>query len=353
MSGNPMLTEENVLGMIYDHCPDLIALLDANGLFLYSNTAHLVRLGRSADSLIGVTVFELIHPEDAAVFERDILGSVRRRSVFKVSARWLRDGGRDTRFDSLCKWIHADGGRSQYLLLSSREAPRREPAETMVTEANELRADAAVLIARAEDERTAVARAIHDDLGQRLTSLSLELSLWKGELDAGQSRSVNAIREKIAALTNLLHGMINFTRQVTGSLRPRVLEEFGLEAALEWHLEKVQKETGLACSFTSERARIDADAAMTAQVFRIAEDVIAQRVAAGCRSLHVRLLCQAEALALVFEDSGRERRLTGEVCARVRLLGGQVEVSHEDCSIVVALPVQSGHLARDSSPSLD
>jgi len=126
-----------------------------------------------------------------------------------------------------------------------------------------------------------------------------------------------------------------------------VLEEFGLAAALEWHLEKVQKQTGTACSFTAECEKLDADAFVTAQVFRIAEEVIALRATAGCRSLHVRLLCQDAALALVFEDSGKERRLTSEVCARVRLLGGEIELSDEQRSIVIALPTQSG------GPSLD
>ena len=340
MSSNPSLTEENVLGLISDNCPDLIALLDANGFFLYSNTAHLVRLGRSAESLIGATVFELVHPEDAAAFENTIMSSARRRSIFNVSARWLKENGKSARFESLGKWISTDAGRSQYLLLCSREALRSEAAEKSAAASKELRANAAQLLTRSEGEKNQVARAIHDDLGQKLTAMSLELSLWKTELHVGQSKSVSAIREKITVLADLVNSLIGCTRSITASLRPRVLEEFGLIAALEWHLEKTQKQTAMACSFTSDHAKLEMDSFIAAQIFRIAEEVVRLRVEAGCKSLHVRLITEDEAVALAFEDSGKDRRLTSDISARVRLLGGETEISNEERSIVIALPTK-------------
>lgn len=340
MSSFPSLTEEHVLGLISDNCPELIALLDANGFFIYSNRAHLIRLGRSTESLLGATLFELIHPEDATDFEKTIVKSAGRHAVFQITARWLCEGRRTARFDSLGKWIGTDGGCSQYLLLCSREVIRGDVDDNKGTTYPELCADASQLLARAEGEKNAVARAIHDDLGQRLTAASLELSLWKAELDVGQSKSVNTIREKIAVLTELVGGMIAFTRTVSATLRPRVLEEFGLAAAIEWHLEKVQKRTGAACGFTAERAKMEMDPFVAAQVFRIVEEVVQLRLNCGCKGLNVRLLTQENAMALVFEDSGADRRITSEICARVRLLGGEVNISNEEKSIVIALPVK-------------
>jgi signal transduction histidine kinase len=179
-------------------------------------------------------------------------------------------------------------------------------------------------------------------LGQKLTAISLELSLWKTELAQGRSKSVNAIREKLAVFGDLVNGMIGATRHITSTLRPRVLEEFGLTAALEWHLEKVQKQSGVACSFTAEREKLDVDPFVAAQIFRIAEDVVAARVEAGCKNLHVRLLAQDDAVALTFEDAIKERRLSADACARVRLLGGEIEINNAEGMIVVALPVRIG-----------
>jgi len=347
MTNTSTPTDEHLLALISDNCPDLIALLDANGCFVYSNTAHFIRLGRDVQSLVGITVFELVHPEDAGGFEKAITGSAKRRTVFSVSARWVSESGRGARFDSLGKWITADGGRSQYLLLCSRQSASHENARKTPVESPEVRLEALHLLARAEGEKNHVARAIHDDLGQKLTALTLELSLWKTELDSGQSKSVNAIREKIAVLTELANGMINFTRQVTATLRPRVLEEFGLVAALEWHLEKVQQQTGMACSLSEDCPRCEMDPFIAAQLFKLVEEVIQLRLRATCKSLHLRLLAQDDTLVVVFEDSSKDRQLSPEITARIRLLGGEIQVSNEEKSIVIALPMKPAAMLLD------
>jgi PAS domain S-box-containing protein len=341
MTKPPSHTHEHLLGLISDNCPDLIALLDANGCFVYGNTAHFIRLGRDPESLIGTVVFELLHPEDAAEFEKAIRNSSRRRPVFHASARWIQDTGRSAVYQSVGKWIPADGGKSQYLLLCSREmleTARRTNAAEDNALPSDIRIEALRLLARVESEKNHVARAIHDDLGQKLTALTLELSLWKAELDLGQSKSVNAIREKIAVLTELANGTIAFTRKMTSTLRPRVLEEFGLVAALEWHVEKVQKQTGMACTFSAAPPRVDTEAFLAAQIFKVAEEVIQLRLRAGCKSLHLRLLSQDAIVALVFEDSSRDRQMTPEVAARVRLLGGEIEINPVEKSIVIGFP---------------
>jgi PAS domain S-box-containing protein len=344
MTKAPSLTHEHLLGLISDNCPDLIALLDANGFFVYSNAAHFSHLGRDTQSLAGGTVLELIHPEDASEFERMIKASAKRRTLFNVSARWIAETGRAAQFESVGKWISADGGRSQYLLLCSRKRERslggKDPEDSPAFPP-EVRVETLRLLARAEGEKNHVARAIHDDLGQKLTAVTLELSLWKTELDSGHSKSVNAIREKIAVLTELANGMIAFTRKVTATLRPRVLEEFGLVAALEWHMEKVQKQTGMECTLGAAPERIEIDLFLASQLFRVAEEVIQLRLRAACKSLHLRLLAGEGIFALVFEDSGKERRLTAEVAARVRLLGGEIEINNAEKSILISLPSAS------------
>ena len=330
--------EDNLLDLIPEHCPDLLALLDVNGLFLYGNAAHFLRLGRDSESLIGATVFDLIHPDDVSAFEKMITGHSVRRTPFRLNARWRKEEGKAVRFESIGKWIPADEGRSNYLLLCSREIlPTKE--ETLSQAAiTELRADAVKLLARAEGEKTGVARAIHDDLGQKLTALSLELSLWKTELDQGQGTSVNSIREKLAVLGDLVSGMIGSTRSITATLRPRVLEEFGLSAALEWHLEKVEKQTGVSCSFNSDCQKLKIGTFEAAQIFHVADEIIASRIEAGCQHLSVRLLTQESAVALVFEDANQQRHLAPDTCARSRLRGGEIEVNEAERMIVVALP---------------
>lgn len=207
---------------------------------------------------------------------------------------------------------------------------------------NELRADAARLLAQVEGEKNRVARAIHDELGQKLTVLSLQLSLWKMELDNGQSRSVTAIREKIAGLSDLLNSMIGFTHTVSGSLRPRVLEEFGLCASLEWLSEKLQKEYGVRCTFKADRPKVLVDPFLAIQIFRLAEELASLRIAAGARSLNVQLFAHEEAIGLIFEDGGLSKKLTPEILSRVRLLSGEIENRPSEHTILVTIPLKLG-----------
>lgn len=334
--------DENLLELIPEHCPDLLALLDVNAQFLYGNPAHSLRLGRSTESLIGANILDLLHPEDFSTFEKAILGRTAKQTSFRFNVRWLKEQGSAARFDSIGKWIPADEGRSHYLFLCSREVLQEKEDAIPTRDHSELRKNAAALLARAEGEKTRVARAIHDDLGQKLTAISLELSLWKGELDHDQSKSVNAIREKLAVLGDLVNGMIGSTRSITSTLRPRVLEEFGLTAALEWHLEKVQKQTGMQCVFTSDCEKLKVDSFDAAQIFRIAEEIVASRAQAGCKHLSVRLTTQESTMTLTFEDATEDRSLAPETCARVGLLGGEIEINVDEQMIVLALPWRSG-----------
>ena len=335
MSDGGAFTQENVLGLISDHSPDLLALLDINGAILYTNAAHLVRLGRSAESLQGMILFELLHPEDAERFEKAMQLSARRHTLLKMSARWMRDSGRIGHFESLGKWVSADAGQSQYLLLASREVP--EPAPAGRSEFSALQRDAALLLRRLEGERDQIARSIHDDLGQKLTASSIELSLWKSEVDKGESRSVHAIREKISILSELVSGMIGATRGLTASLRPRILEEFGVVAAVEWLLERFEHSTGVSCSFSARPEKLELDRGTGAQVFRLVEE--ATRSLGTATRLQIRLEKRAGSLGLRLQTDSTGLKPSPEMAARARISGGEIE--SERGTILITLPLKN------------
>lgn len=343
MRSEALRVDESVQGLILDQCPDLFTLLDAHGLILYANPAHFVRLGRDTDALSGASILDLIHPKDAQEFERFIALSSRRQAANHRTARWLRQDGKALAFESIAKWIAPEDGGAEQLLLCSREITK--PSSQAVRDAElaaQLRGDAARLLNLAEGDKKHIARAIHDTLGQSLTAFSLELAVWKTELDSGQSMSVSAVREKIAGLTDALAGAVTFTRALSSKLRPRVLEEFGLSAALEWQLDKVEKRSGVICRFSSDREarKLRIEPFLAAQIFHIAGEVIELRALAGGKSLQLRLIAREDALTLIFEDGGVERRLTQEICSRVRLLGGELHLNDAGQTILITVPRQ-------------
>jgi signal transduction histidine kinase len=225
----------------------------------------------------------------------------------------------------------------------ARDADRwREQLVEAAALAAQLRSDANRLLRRAEREKSDLARTLHDELAQSLTAMSLELSVWNAALDAGRSGSVEDIRAKIAGLARQLGGAINCTRVVSSRLGSRVLEEFGLSAALELLLEKAQQQKGLACDFSGDPAadQLEIDPLRAAQILQLAAEVIELRVQAGAKKLRVRLHIRDDALTLVFEDDGSARCLTPEIHSRVRLLGGVLRANEGELDIEIRLPLQ-------------
>lgn len=106
-----------------------------------------------------------------------------------------------------------------------------------------------------ENERSQIAMNLHDDLGQRLTSLNLDLAWLKSRLGV-QSPGV---RKKMEEMSSSIVETIESIREVASFLRPSILYELGLVSAFAWHLKKFETQTGIRCCFTHfpEDPRID------------------------------------------------------------------------------------------------
>ncbi len=155
---------------------------------------------------------------------------------------------------------------------------------------------AAHLQSARETERTHLAREIHDELGQYLTCLKIDVAfldeltkLRNGEVD------LPAVQNKIAAMSELLDTTVKTVRKISTELRPAVLDSMGLLAALEWLAEDFQKRTGIHCEcfLTAGEARLDRDRATA--VFRIVQESLT----------NVMRHAQATRVTITFEkDSG-------------------------------------------------
>ncbi len=105
-------------------------------------------------------------------------------------------------------------------------------AEELEQSRGELRALAARLQTTREEERTRIAREIHDELGQALTALKLDLAWLEARPAAEQFRSLP--RRTSASITARIDETMEIVRRIASELRPSVLDQLGLEAAIEW-----------------------------------------------------------------------------------------------------------------------
>ncbi len=93
-----------------------------------------------------------------------------------------------------------------------------------------------------------MAREVHDGLGQSLTALKMDLS-WLGKKIPGNQ---NPLVEKINSMSDHVDETVKMVRQIATELRPGVLDDLGIVAAIEWQLHEFQDRSGIACEFKSQ-----------------------------------------------------------------------------------------------------
>jgi len=178
---------------------------------------------------------------------------------------------------------------------------RRETQQALQTSREELRSLAARLQSVREEERSRVAREVHDELGQALTGVKMDLSWILGRLDAEQT----PIRERVASATQLVSRTVHAVRRIAAALRPGVLDTLGLSAALEWQASEFTAHSGIACA--CECAAADALLSPEAKtaLFRIFQETLTNIARhAQASQVKVRSWIDGTGLHLRIEDDG-------------------------------------------------
>jgi len=221
-------------------------------------------------------------------------------------------------------------------MLSAELAERAMTEQRLRSSEENLRALAAHLQSVREEERIHIAREIHDELGQALTGLKFDI----GKLAKTACRDDPETGEKIAGLSQNIDRIINSVRRIASGLRPEVLDEIGLAAAIEWQAREFQRRTGVRCTVEIEPGFGDPDKERSTALFRIFQELLTN-VARHANATRVNArLADDHGLSLVVEDNGRGVRseeLEGNkslgflgLKERVLAFGGSIDVRGEE-----------------------
>jgi signal transduction histidine kinase len=184
-----------------------------------------------------------------------------------------------------------------------------------------------------EEERARVAREIHDELGQTLTALKIDLAWWTSRLP----EEPPALRETARRMLAMADTMIQTVRRMFTDLRPAILDDLGLVAALDWQAQDFQVRTGIQCQFSSDEDRSVLDPELATTLFRICQEAL-NNVARHAKATRViiRHEQQADGLLLTVEDNGKgitEREIADPkslglagMRERALLLGGDLTI---------------------------
>jgi len=234
-------------------------------------------------------------------------------------------------------------------MLSAELAERSLTEQRLRSSEENLRALAAHLQSVREEERIHIAREIHDELGQALTGLKYDINSLAKKPAA---TAPPALGTTIEGLGRQIDRIINSVRRIASGLRPEVLDEIGLAAAVEWQAREFQRRTGIRCLVAISPGFSDPDKERSTALFRIFQELLTN-VARHANATRVRVhLANGDLLRLTVEDNGRgiqeqefeSPRSLGFLGLRERVLafGGSIEVKGQagrGTSVSVVIPL--------------
>lgn len=159
---------------------------------------------------------------------------------------------------------------------TQREVTKQKRAELKLEATSEhLRALSARVLAAREEEGTRIAREIHDELGTALTGLRWDLEWIEQKLkDCSDVTLVKTIQEKIKTAEELIDNTIGVVRRISSEFRPRLLDNLGLVAAIDWYAKDFQKRTGIVCNIDSALEDIELHREKATAIFRIFQEIL-------------------------------------------------------------------------------
>ena len=343
---------------IVHHASEAVVSADVNNIIVMANPAAAL-FGTTVEQMMGSPLGRYI---DASPTDTDEFGAESTLAYFRAGSG--RAGRRAT--DYAVTGVRADGrrfpiegsisrtteGAPYYSVIMRDVSGRRRVQEKLSRSHDQLRQLSAALQTIREEERTHIARELHDDLGQILASLRMDLTL----LQQANGTSSDSLRLMQGMEQNLLTA-INSLRRIATNLRPRALDEGGLYFALQGLRDDFVERYNIPCTLLADEAELRLDDKASTAIFRIVQEALTNIARhAEANSVTMNLFRSNGELLVTIRDDGRGIRpedmekaeslgLIG-MRERVWAMNGEISVSSDEppgTRIDIVVPLH-GHL---------
>jgi PAS domain S-box-containing protein len=332
--------------------PGIVWVGDAEGRRTFFNQHWVEFTGRSESQQVGHGWLKGLAASDQRRYLAELRSAAQTQRSLRTTYRLMRSDGRSRLvLEEAQPHFGHDGRLTGFTgVCMDIEDVRRSARSRDETAA--LRTLSGRLERAREEERSRLARELHDELGQVLTSTKLDLMWLCDRVRQPGARPSLSLVNKLQSLAGLVELAIAAVQRITTELKPAVLDHLGLEAALEWEATKFHARTGIRCRVESRPAHFELDPLCATVLFRIAQESltnVARHAHAGAVRLALRK--QKNRVVLEVQDNGRgisERELKNPrstgllgMRERARLLGGELRIlatPGRGTRVVVSIP---------------
>ncbi|MDH4286805.1 MAG: PAS domain-containing sensor histidine kinase, partial [Gallionella sp.] len=312
-------------------------------------------LGYTEEEMLGMNVTQWDEQWASDILKAQI-GSSGRNSIAFESRLRRRDGS-IIEAEINASLVEIDG--QQLICSSARDITGRKATERQLHDLT------AYLQSVREEEKVAIAREIHDDLGGMLTAMKIESYWLKSELKAHHLEAT-ALFERALEMAHLIDNASAAMRNVITGLRPSILDDLGLLAALEWQAARFQKLAGIESRVNCIGDKGDLDRARSIALFRVAQEALSNVAKhSGASRLEIEYHHSDEEVVMSVIDNGRgimEKPESAEkhygilgMRERVEQLGGKISIDTPpgggfNLTVIMPLPVGKKRRKNDTHP---
>jgi PAS domain S-box-containing protein len=306
-------SEQRFRGLI-EASPEAIYIHQDEKIIFVNHAAQVLFGATNAEQLLGRPIYALFHPESEPAVRQamlSILGGVPPPPI--VERKIVRLDG-EVRFVeiALSDFENASGHAVQGMM---RDVTERHHARAELERSHaELRQLGNALETAQEEERKRIARELHDDLGQTLTVLKMDMSSLKSKLtDARTDPAPYAgLLDDIERMDSQLNHTVQSVRRISADLRPVMLDDLGLATALETLMKQVSRSSNIRCSFDLNPDRLSINKRLATPLFRMAQEAL-NNVVKHAQASEVRLSLYRDAIdSLILEIRDNGKGLTPE-----------------------------------------
>jgi len=346
---------ESAFATLANLVPQLVWMCTSDGSNSYYNQRWIEYTGLSPEESSGTDWTIPFHPEEKQASWAAWIHAMQTGEQYRVESR-LR------RADGIYRWFLIRG------------EPLRNVAGTVVRwfgtctdiedqkqAEQQLRALTTRLQRVREEERTKVARDLHDQIGQLLTAMKMDIVWIANRMSAEQAE----IRTRLSGTVELISEGVRSVRKICSGLRPGVLDDLGLAAAIEWQANEFSSRTGIGCELSLPAAEVKVNGDEATAIFRIFQESLTNVARhAEARMVNASMYEEEQHLLLVVGDDGRgfdESQRTGSLGLlgmkeRAQACGGDLRISSHPGSgttVTVRVPLHQTCVDREENAYSD
>jgi two-component system sensor kinase len=327
------------LAAVMDSAMDAIITVDESQRIVLFNQAAEAMFGCSRAEALGSTLDRFLPERFRAAhggyIRRFGATGITNRRMGDTSTLWaLRASGAEFPIEASISQS-SEGGQRLYTVILRDITRRKEYENLLARQQAELREISARVLEAREEEKTLLARELHDELGQLLTALKMNLAWLRERLPAGDP----GLAHRAARMDAVLDRTMGSVRRISAELRPLMLDDLGLADAIAWLTQEFSKNSGIPCTLSAppEGALAGVDRRVAITLYRVLQESLTNVARhSGARAVRVALAEGGGMIELAIEDDGRgivEADLAGRrslglkgMRERVRYLGGEAEI---------------------------